>query len=338
VAHAGEYLKKTAFSPIFMTQAKARICIIIKMTYQTAQVVIKNNTQKPLKSVNAAHKYSTNYKNKGDWGPESSSPTPAPGEISSPMLVEYNTGFLTTGEDWWLVTWQYEGDLQLYFTNPNNGMDIWQYISSPISSVIDSVLDDAGLSAGKVIIDSIINSEDVSGFHEHLLTEVDAEQQTTIVIHADNTVEWQSPSGTSTVGWGVHGQKSNADFMGACGEGQVRGVPMVVTSAEGLQVNGQVNINGNKDLSTCMIGNNGACVYGISLTKGDGTRIYDYVLNVDAKGPEGFGSGSMYLAFTDDSGDTYHLSIYSSTRSMHKLRYNSERPVIKKIFWSDYSF
>jgi hypothetical protein len=84
-----------------------------------------------------------------------------------------------------------------------------------------------------------------------------------------------------------------------------------VTSAEGLQINGQVNISGSKDLSTCLVGNNGACVYRISLTKVEGTRIYDYVLNVDAKGPEGFGSGSLYLAFTDDSGDTYRLSIYS---------------------------
>jgi len=310
------------------------------VTHQTAQVVVKNNTQKLLKSVNVVHKYSTNYTNRGDWGPEALSPTPVPGEISSPMVVDYNTGFLTTGEDWWLVVWQYEGDLQLYYTNPNNFMDYWSKISGFIAGLIDKALDAEGLSAGKVIIDSVINSEDVSGFKEHLLREVDAELQTTIVINADNTVEWQSPSGTSTTGWGVHvyGQKLNADFMGTCGEGRVRGVPMVVTSAEGLQINGQVNISGSKDLSTCLVGNNGACVYRISLKKVDGTRIYDYELNVDAKGPEGFGSGSLYLAFTDDSGDTYRLSIYSSTRSMHKLAYNSERPVIKKIAWSDYDF
>jgi len=308
------------------------------VTHQTAQVVVKNNTQKLLKSVNVVHKYSTNYTNRGDWGPEALSPTPVPGEISSPMVVDYNTGFLTTGEDWWLVVWQYEGDLQLYYTNPNNFMDYWSKISGFTAGLIDKALDAEGLSAGKVIIDSVINSEDVSGFHEHLLKEVDAELQTTIVINADNTVEWQSLSGTSTTGWGVHGQKLNSDFMGTCGEGRVRGVPMVVTSAEGLQINGQVNISGSKDLSTCLVGNNGACVYRISLTKVEGTRIYDYVLNVDAKGPEGFGSGSLYLAFTDDSGDTYRLSIYSSTRSMHTLAYNSERPVIKKIAWSDYDF
>jgi hypothetical protein len=60
-------------------------------------------------------------------------------------------------------------------------------------------------------------------------------------------------------------------------------------------------------------------------------------VNVDAQGPSGFGSGSMYLAFTDQTGDTYKLSIYSSTRSIHTVRYNSEKPAIFKIQWSNTS-
>ena len=67
-------------------------------------------------------------------------------------------------------------------------------------------------------------------------------------------------------------------------------------------------------------------------------RFHDYVVNVDAQGPSGFGSGSIYLAFTDQSGDTYYLSIYSSTRSVHTVRYNSEKPSITNIYWSDYGF
>ena len=95
-------------------------------------------------------------------------------------------------------------------------------------------------------------------------------------------------------------------------------------------------IDGNTDLSTCMVANGGAKVYGITLTGSPG--IYDYVVNVDAQGPSGFGSGSMYLAFTDQSGDTYYLSIYSSSRSVHTVRYNSQQPAIVKMWWSDYSF
>ena len=126
------------------------------------------------------------------------------------------------------------------------------------------------------------------------------------------------------------------DFQGDCGEGTERGQPRSAASTKGLQINETASLNGNTDLSTCMRGNDGARVYGITLTGSPG--IYDYVVNVDAQGPSGFGSGSMYFAFTDESGDTYYLSIYSSTRSVHTVRYNSKQPAIKKIWWSNYNF
>ena len=112
-------------------------------------------------------------------------------------------------------------------------------------------------------------------------------------------------------------------FNGNCGNNSS------AESSAGLQNNCAVQLNGNTDLSSCMTANDGACVYGITLTGSPG--IYDYVLNVDAQGPSGFGSGSMYLAFTDQTGDTYKLSIYSSTRSTHTIRYNSYKQAIFRI-------
>jgi hypothetical protein len=120
-----------------------------------------------------------------------------------------------------------------------------------------------------------------------------------------------------------------AEFTGACGENQS------ATSITGLQPNQQVQLNGNIDLSTCVRANDNACVYSITLIGSPG--IYDYVINVDAQGPKGFGSGSMYLHFTDQTGDRYSLMIYSSSRSVHTVRYNSEKPAIKKIEWSNTS-
>lgn len=118
-------------------------------------------------------------------------------------------------------------------------------------------------------------------------------------------------------------------FTGVCGNNSS------ATSAYGLQNNSTVQLNGNTDLSGCITANDGACVYGITLTGSPG--IYDYVVNVDAQGPSGFGSGSMYLYFTDETGDRYSLSIYSSTRSTHTVRYNSKKPSIFKIEWSNKS-
>jgi hypothetical protein len=120
-----------------------------------------------------------------------------------------------------------------------------------------------------------------------------------------------------------------AAFTGPCGENSS------ATSGSHLQPNQQVQLNGNIDLSTCMRSNGGGCVYGITLTGSPG--IYDYVVNVDAQGPTGFGSGSMYLHFTDETGDRYALSIYSSSRSVHTVRYNSQKPAIVKIEWSNTS-
>lgn len=124
------------------------------------------------------------------------------------------------------------------------------------------------------------------------------------------------------------------DFTGNCGEAQSN--PNSVTSSRGMQPNEVVTVNGNVDLSTCIVANGNAKVYGITLTGSPG--YYDYVVNIDAQGPSGFGSGSMYLAFTDESGDTYYISIYSSTRSTHTLRYDSNAPAIKTIYWCDVSF
>ena len=126
------------------------------------------------------------------------------------------------------------------------------------------------------------------------------------------------------------------DFTGDCGEGTQKGHPLSVTSSRGLQPNETASIRENTDLSYCMLANDGGRVFGITLNPSPG--IYDYVVHVDAQGPKGIGSGSMYLAFTDETDDTYFLSIYSSSRSVHTVRYNSKRPAIKKIWWSNYSF
>lgn len=119
-------------------------------------------------------------------------------------------------------------------------------------------------------------------------------------------------------------------FTGHCGENSS------ASSKEGLGVNCDVELNGNTDLESCIQGNDGARIYGIKLTGSPG--IYDYVLEVDARGPEGFGSGSLHTRYTDQTGDKYYLYIYSSTRSTHTLRYNSQKPIIMKIEWSNSAF
>lgn len=116
-------------------------------------------------------------------------------------------------------------------------------------------------------------------------------------------------------------------FTGICGENSH------AVSQTGLQTGEFVVLNGKSDLSGCMLANDGAKVFGIRLDKDSG--IYEYCLSVDAQGPEGIFSGSMYLYFTDQSGERYLLTIFDHHRKGHTLRYNSSAPAIMKIEWSN---
>jgi hypothetical protein len=124
-----------------------------------------------------------------------------------------------------------------------------------------------------------------------------------------------------------------ANFVGACGE--AISSPNTATAQGRMEPFMEASVNGSAP-NVCVVGNDGAKVYGITLTKNAG--IYDYIITVDAQGPSGVFSGSFYLAFTDQSGDTYHLSIYSSTRELHTVSYNSSQPSIVTIAWCDESF
>jgi hypothetical protein len=116
-------------------------------------------------------------------------------------------------------------------------------------------------------------------------------------------------------------------FSGRCGENSS------ATSAAGLQPGQAVVLNGSVDLSRCVLANNNGAVFGIELKKVDG--IYQYQLNVDAQGPEGLFSGSLYLYFTDQSGDRYLLTVFKHARDTHTVSYNSSAPAIVKIEWSN---
>lgn len=125
-----------------------------------------------------------------------------------------------------------------------------------------------------------------------------------------------------------------AVFKGDCGEG--KDSPKMASSSSGLQVGDDVQLNGNTDLSTCVVGNDNSKIYGIRLRGATGP-IYDYEVEVDGEGPHGAFTGSLYTAFKDQTGDIYHLKLTSSNRETHTVSYNSDKPAIVEFKWSDYS-
>ncbi len=105
------------------------------------------------------------------------------------------------------------------------------------------------------------------------------------------------------------------------------------TASPGMQPRQDATINGNTDLSPYIQFNDDGKVYHITLQNSPGA--YDYVIQVDAEGPHGAFSGSGHLEFTDETGDVYTLGIFSSHRSVHTVRYNSDKPGIVKIKWNN---
>jgi hypothetical protein len=114
-------------------------------------------------------------------------------------------------------------------------------------------------------------------------------------------------------------------FTGRCGQNSY------ATSAAGLHPGQSVVLNDQQDLSHCIVANDNAAVFSISLKPVSG--VYSYQVIVDAQGPEGLFSGSMVLNFTDQTGDRYLLTVFRHARATHTVSYNSAAPAIVKIKW-----
>jgi len=125
----------------------------------------------------------------------------------------------------------------------------------------------------------------------------------------------------------------SVNFNGDCGEAS--GKTPNSAASTGMKPFQTASVNGSP-VSNCVIGNGHSTIYNIWLTQTVGA--YTYQICVDGQGPKGAGSGYIHLAFTDESGDTYYLKIYSSDRKQHTVDYNSDAPNIVKIWWCDNDF
>jgi hypothetical protein len=111
--------------------------------------------------------------------------------------VEYNTGFGTTGRDWWLATWQYD-DKDLYFTNPNNFRAAFDWAEGQVNSLFKSVEDIPDeLTPAVNFASKAFNSESTKGFKQHILRSEDSGKVVKITLKKGGKVEITSPSGKS---------------------------------------------------------------------------------------------------------------------------------------------
>ena len=116
--------------------------------------------------------------------------------------------------------------------------------------------------------------------------------------------------------------------------GSHKGTATAVPGTPGLAPNSQLAINGNTNLSSCIVGPDGAHVDSIEVVP-IANPIYSYQIQVVGRAPSGVGSGSLYMFFTDETGETYKLWIWRGKTEQHTVDYNSSKPNIMSIRWSD---
>ena len=152
-------------------------------TRREGRVCIYNGTGQRLLRVSVGHKYSDNYKNDHDWdGPIENGAT-----TKETMDVQYNTGALTTGVDWWVVTWVTEDGIT-HITDPKNMRgfaDALERVAVKVAaptgtlaialraaSKINPAFATA-LVAASLTTAMLTNSETTVGFKQHMLRKAD---------------------------------------------------------------------------------------------------------------------------------------------------------------------
>ncbi|RFU75926.1 transmembrane amino acid transporter family [Trichoderma arundinaceum] len=183
----------------------------METTKRTASVSIRNNTSKPMVSISLVHKYSDVYKHRREWAA-----IPAGDTSSESLKVEYNTGFFTTGRDWWFISWYNQDMKTLHYSNPHNFRGTFDAIEkgvsgdaivaagtilAPIALVSGGILAlpaaMAAVAAAKATTDKLFDSGDTTGYKQHILRDDDAGKITEIIINEDQTITFKSQSGDS---------------------------------------------------------------------------------------------------------------------------------------------
>ncbi|KAJ7534716.1 hypothetical protein O6H91_12G000900 [Diphasiastrum complanatum] len=191
--------------------------------HRKARVRITNNSGRNIQpgSIYVSHKYSDDYKNQLVFGKGLQQGQTDDGNGN--QLVDYTTGFLTTGRDWWYVTWVFSDTKAIYQTDPNNfrcAIDILEGAGPaalsaaaaaiagvaacglpPVAGCAASPLAAAGAAvAAGSLSKALLNNEKTCGFKQFILRSEDAITTgawVTITIHAGNKLTFNAPSGNA---------------------------------------------------------------------------------------------------------------------------------------------
>jgi hypothetical protein len=167
--------------------------IVHSCTHRNARARIINRTGVKIEFLTLAHTYSDNYKNAKIFS------NIEPNSISNGyLIVDYHTGFMCYGTDWWWLTWT-DSNNQVHTIDlkddrcPNDGENPASQVSSKISTRDAELYIDKNEQHGA-------SSQSTCGYKSYMLESEDDGKYVNIYLHpySENGIEFETPSGKST--------------------------------------------------------------------------------------------------------------------------------------------
>ena len=178
---------------------------------RTTTVKVENHTGKTIETLSVIHKYSDNHREAKTWSNiRNGRSTP------SKLRIRYNTGFGTSGQDWWYVAYKLKGESVVRYTNPRNGRSVIDTIERfskrnanwaanelgkvPTKTIKTKVAKRVAQIVIKESAKHLLNNGSTAGFKKHLLRSKDQSGGVTIKLFSNRKVGFYSKSGKSTTG------------------------------------------------------------------------------------------------------------------------------------------
>lgn len=162
-------------------------------TVRTANAVLENKTRHNFTNAAVVHRYSDDAQVGGTWKDVKIDQT------TTPFAVTYRTGFFTTGQDWWIVSWV-DDEGHVWVTSPRNGRKfvdvlerIWQVLGSFGAAAGG---DEKALDAQEKLMEHWVGT---ASFKSFILRAKDQNTTVKIAVVEDQkdhfTVKYSAPSG-----------------------------------------------------------------------------------------------------------------------------------------------
>lgn len=165
---------------------------------RSACVRVTNNSPEALAQLHVLHRYSSDHSTLARW----SQLAPGATTGSDELKVNYKTGLLTTGVDWWALVWSSPDGGAVYITDPNNFRWLLEHYPPSYSRAAIGVSAACGADGGRAggfaattsgldialnAVNLLLHRRSTIGYKRHILTDEDASDESGVCVEIEVT-------------------------------------------------------------------------------------------------------------------------------------------------------